>query len=70
MSVKKYDGESATLSWTDADGKKHEVKGLASHVQIDVAKGECLAPPKWRGSDGRCNSCLVCAPEKFSKVKP
>lgn len=26
---------------------------------------ECLAPPKWRGSDGRCNSCLVCSPEKF-----
>lgn len=20
----------------------------------------CLAPPKWRGADGRCNSCKVC----------
>jgi len=27
----------------------------------------CLAPPKWRGSDGKCNSCLVCAPEKFKE---
>ena len=31
-----------------------------------VEEKTCLAPPKWRGSDGRCNSCLVCSPEKFS----
>lgn len=30
-----------------------------------VPEALCLAPPKWRGSDGKCNSCLVCAPEKF-----
>jgi len=70
MTVKKYDGASAVMSFTDEKGVKQTINGALT--SIDESKfnrfkdaTECLAPPKWRGSDGRCNSCLFCAPEKF-----
>jgi len=40
-------------------GDKEHAKSL---IERAGGPGKCLAPPKWRGGDGRCNSCLVCKP--------
>jgi len=64
MTVKTY--RDAKISWTDKNGERHEIVGLTIDGEDSFkAPTECLAPPKWRGPDGRCNSCLVCSPEKF-----